>query len=201
MAESSDSNFPQLSLLVRRLSETHAAFLEEPRIRGRGNVEVAAVVSDLAISFGSGVLDPVEARGFTPQNKTARNRARLQLICCWLMFDPWFHGRTALVSSALGFLEQGLADIAELVDAERFVVDAERREELVRLVLSQLDLRPAGENQRQAADRLKALDSVEREQVLREARRREEEERMRRLKEEMKAREAREAAAKANREW
>jgi hypothetical protein len=40
---------------------------------------------------------------------------------------------------------------------------------LVRRLLHELDLRPAGETAAQAADRLQTLDSAERERVLREA--------------------------------
>ena len=50
--------------------------------------------------------------------------------------------------------------LIRLPAAERFVSDPERREELVRWVLARLGLRPAGESEHQAADRLSALDSV-----------------------------------------
>jgi len=98
-------------------------------------------------------------------------------------------------------LREALEPLAALIDAERFVADPERREELVRLLLSRLDLRPAGESEYQAADRLKSLDSVERDRLIRDAKAREEREKAKRLRQKMASRQAREAAAKANREW
>jgi hypothetical protein len=59
------------------------------------------------------------------------------------------------------------AHLAGLVRPDKFVSDPDRREELVRFCLAQLELRPLGETQSQAADRLTTLDSAERHRVLR----------------------------------
>lgn len=192
---------PPLDRLTRRLAETPGVFLAEPRIGQRGEVDLGAVACDLLGAIGGEIPGHQTANRLRPTSNAGRNLARLALICCWLLYDDWFLQRPGYATPILALLSDGLGAHAALIDAERFVADAERREELVRLVLGRLDLRPAGETPHQAADRLQALDSVERDRVLRAARAREEEERARRLKKEMEEQQAREAAAKANREW
>jgi len=193
---------PVLDTLTRRLAETPKVFLGEPIIRNRGEVDLAAVVTDLLLVVGGRLQSEADAKDFRPSTKAQRNEARLDLIVCWLLYDGWFHGRAELSAGIRRLLKTGLTALAALIDAERFVTDPDRREELVRLVLSLLQLRPAGESLNQAGDRLKSLDSVERDRVIREARtRKEEQERARKLREAMAQERAREAAAKANREW
>jgi len=192
---------PALDTLTRRLAETPRPFLAEPRIRARGEVELPAVVADLLLRIGGELPKVSTARVYRPHNKGERNCARLMLISCWVLYDAWFHDRPDLVEPMAELLREALEPLAALIDAERFVADPERREELVRLLLSRLDLRPAGESEYQAADRLKSLDSVERDRLIRDAKAREEREKAKRLRQKMASRQAREATAKANREW
>jgi hypothetical protein len=192
---------PPLDRLTRRLAETPRVFLAEPMTRQRGEVDLGAVATDLLFAIAGELQNQKTADRLRPANSAEHNRARLALICCWLLYDDWFQQHRQGAEAIRALLADGLQAHAALIDAERFVADAERREELVRLVLSLLDLRPAGETPHQAADRLKALDSVERDHVLRAARAREEEEKARRLRQAMEEQRAREAAAKANREW
>jgi hypothetical protein len=95
-------------------------------------------------------------------------------------------------------LSQGLETLAAAIRAESVVADPDRREELVLFCLKSLGLRPQGETEAQAADRLTALDSVERSRVVRETR--EAEARAREVRQMMARRAAEEAAAKASRE-
>jgi hypothetical protein len=85
-----------------------------------------------------------------------------------------------------------------VVDAERFVTDPERREELVRHCLAKLALRPRGETDEQANDRRTSLDSVERRRIIEATRAAEE--RAREVREALVRKAAEEAAAKATRE-
>jgi hypothetical protein len=74
------------------------------------------------------------------------------------------------------------------------VGDPDRREELVRVCLAELGLRPRGETVAQAMDRLNTLDSVERKRVVDQTR--EAEARARQIREAMARRAAQEAAAR-----
>jgi len=57
-------------------------------------------------------------------------------------------------------------ELYRLVSPELFTSDMDRREELVRVLLASIDVRPAGETIEQASDRKSTLDSVERSKVL-----------------------------------
>jgi hypothetical protein len=188
---------PQLETLTRRLAECPAEFLEEPRgALGGGRVEVAAVVSDLLRDLGGEALTLKEATvfGYGPGRKAKGQRARLQLvlIACWLLHDAWFR-KSKRHAGVLKLLTEGLTDLTALVQPEKFVSDADRREELVRLSLKALDLRPKGETLVQAQDRLATLNTVERARVIQEAKAAEE--RARKIREEMARKAAEEAAS------
>ena len=114
------------------------------------------------------------------------------------MNDEWFLARPALGQPIWELLSQGLNALAGAMQAELAVTDPDRREELVRHCLKQLNMRPQGESAAQASDRLTALDSVERAKVLRKIRTAEA--RANEVRTMMARRAAEEAAAKVSRE-
>jgi hypothetical protein len=185
---------PQLEALTRRLAECPAEFLAEPLLGGTGSVHVAAVVSDLLADLGGPPLGRKEAAVFEAKDRGERNRLRTVLVAAWLLHDDWFRSRRQFAAAAQRFLAEGLADLASLVPAPRLVADPDRREELARLCLRALGLRPAGETVAQAQDRLTTLSSAERQRVIREAQ--EAERRARAVREAMAQEAARLAAAR-----
>jgi hypothetical protein len=190
---------PLLESLTRRLAECPAEFLAEPRIGKSGAVHVGAVVSDLIRDLGGAALTPEQAAAF--QSKDARkdrNRLSLVLIGCWLLHDEWFCKEERFAPQAHSFLSEGLTELAALLPAPQFASDPDRREELVRLCLKHLGLRPGGESEAQALDRLATLNTAERRRVIRAAR--EAEERARAIREAMAKKAAEEAADKWTRE-
>jgi len=188
---------PDLASLVHRLSECPPEFLEEPRIGEAGRVVASAVVFDLLADLG-GTGEADVKLPFVTADRSDRNALRIVLVSCWLFHDDWFRARGGLALRAHGFLVEEPQILAHVVDAERFVTDPERREELVRHVLARCDLRPRGESEEQAVDRRTSLDSVERRKII--AATRKHEERAARVREELARKAAAEAAAKATRE-
>jgi hypothetical protein len=193
---------PYLESLTRRLSECPAEFLAEPRTtNGAGQVEVTAVVFDLLRDLGGMQLSKKAVGQFkvsNPKLKDERNHLRLVLIASWMLHDIWFRSRGKFAEAAFELLSKGLKEVAALVDSQKFVSDPDRREELARLCLKGLGLRPAEESMAQAQDRLTTLDSAERVRVVKAAR--EAEERARLIREEMARKAAEEAAANYGRE-
>lgn len=193
---------PQLETLTRRLSECPSDFMAEPRtLEGVGQVEVAAVVFDLLRDLGGRPLTKIEADTFkvsNPKSKDERNHLRLVLLASWMLHDIWFRSRGRFADQAFELLTNGLKEVAKLVDPPKFVSDPDRREELARLCLKGLGLRPTGESIAQAQDRFTTLDSAERVRVVQAAR--EAEKRARKIREEMARKAEEEAAANYGRE-
>jgi hypothetical protein len=190
---------PPLETLTRRLAECPPEFLALPRVGETGLIHVDAVVSDLLRELGGAGLSPEAARSFQSRNRKA-DRARLSvaLLACWLLHDPWFSERPGFAQPALRLLGQGLAELAATTAAGNFVSDPDRREELVRVCLRDLGLRPAGETIAQAQDRLGTLNAAERQRVVKAAR--QAEERAEKIREAMRKQAEAEANAKAMRE-
>ena len=189
---------PPLESLTRRLAECPADFLAEPRIGKAGSINVAAVVADLLRDLG-GTPSRVQLAAFDSKSpKRDRNRLRLVLIACWLLHAAWFREHTGLANYVSTFLVTGLTELAELTQAPKFVSDPDRREELARLCLQSLGLRPAGETDVQAQDRLATLNTAERQRVIKAAR--EAEARAQEIRRKMAEKEAYEASLKTFRE-
>jgi hypothetical protein len=188
----------ELSHLMRRIAETPPEFLDEPQFGQQGRVAVSALVGDVCrwhgLLPGSAELDEL-ARG-TP--KTDRNRLRLSLVLCWVLADDWFRRADLRAAPVFSLLSDGARELAQHVAVERFVADAERREELARFCLARLGLRPLGESRAQAEDRLTSLSAVERARVLEAAR--QAEARARQVREALARKAAQESADKYTRE-
>jgi hypothetical protein len=194
-----DREGPILEALTHRLAECPPEMLAEPRIGNRGEVYVDAVVNDLILDLGGNRPKASELSIFAGNKKEDRAQLRLVLVSAWLLHDEWFQKAGGLAEKALKWLRSGLPELAALVAADLFVTDPDRREELVRLALAALGLRVAGETGAQAEDRLKTLNSIERARLVKatQAQR----ERACKLREELRRKEAAEAAAKVTREW
>jgi hypothetical protein len=190
---------PLLDRLTRRLAECPDVFLAEPMIGRTGRIHTDAVVNDLLRDLGGGCPEAGDLDSFRRTDKSARNRLRLVLVGSWLLHDDYFINRKSLAAPAILWLRNGLNDLSEIIAADLFVSDPDRREELARLCLAALNLFPAGETAAQAEDRLKTLNSVERIHIIRDTQKKRQ--RARQLLEEMRRKEAQEAAAKAGREW
>lgn len=187
---------PAIEALTRRLSECPPEFLGEPRLKGRPEgVHVAAVVSDLLDDLGdSSALADSEVVNWDQAPTSDRNWLRLTLVTCWLCHDRWLREERAHGANVKAFLLKELRPLAKVVNAELFVNDPDRREELARALLVALKLQPAGESETQATDRLRSLSSVERARVVAETQ--VQAERARKLREKMQAEAAQQAASR-----
>jgi hypothetical protein len=158
---------PLLETLLHRLAECPGDFLAEPRIGKAGTVEVAAVVNDLLHDLGGPMLTPAQAAVFQPKDaKKHRNWLRLVLVTTWLMDAPEFCEPQRFGPRVVDFLTTHVLQMAAHTSAEHFVTDGDRREELARWCLQAFDLRPRGESDEQAQDRLATLNTAERQRVI-----------------------------------
>lgn len=178
---------PPLESLLRRLAECPAEFLLPPATGADSGIDVTAIVCDHLRAF---MADPPPERQASLMKSLGGADARLRrwfALCAWLLHDGWFLARPEFAPTMFEVYRSAeLAKLAALVKPELAVQDPDRREELARLCLRALGLRPQGETAAQAADRLTMLDSVERQRVLRAT-----------AAAEKRAREVREAMARA----
>ncbi|MEZ0390527.1 MAG: hypothetical protein ACAI34_25835 [Verrucomicrobium sp.] len=176
---------PPLEALLHRLTETPAEFLDEPRIGSKGRVHVDSVVADLLRLHGD-TPQPAPLAVFAGTDPARdRNRLAIALLLTWLVADDWFVGNGVPNGILLPLLEGTSRELAQQTAAAAFLSDPDRREEITRLALARLDLRPAGESPAQAQDRLTSLSATERARVISAAR-----------AAELRAREIREALAR-----
>lgn len=190
----------QLETLLRRIAETPPEFLEPPFIGRSGMVHVGAVVHDTLMELGGPEPTIEQLRTFAPAkaDEIEKRRLRLALVTCWLFGERGFRSRD-LGARAWAFLNGAeLRELAGLVDAARLIADGDRREELARLALRALGLRPDGETPAQAQDRLATVSSVEAARLFRESQAAEQ--RAREVRDAMARKAAQEAADKAYRE-
>lgn len=183
-----------LENLLRRAAETPQVFLEKGLSNG-------AILNDLLWERG---LPPLSDEEFTLVNtlESSETNRRLEIILrlfFWVAADPGLAQLPALREALTDLsTHPHLVKLAGLVAPDQFVRDPDRREELVRFLLLELQAVAPGETEQQARDRLLTLDSVERARVIEETKAAAE--RAQQLAEEMARREAEEAASKYSRE-
>lgn len=189
---------PSIAQLTRRLGDTPAEFLDEPRIGAAGRVAVAALVNDLLAAHGGRGDRALLARFAGRDTRADRNRLMVVAVTLWLLSDAVFEPLPIARDTLVALLDRTLAEVAEGKPASLFVNDPDRREELARTTLAGLGLLPEGETAEQAQDRLSAVSAAERRRLLSASR--DAEERARAIREALAKKAAQEAADKWTRE-
>ena len=157
---------PTIESLTHRLADTPGEFLAEPRIQDAGTVSVAALVNDLCYLHGARA-PLAQLQGFIGTSpKADRNRLAVSMIAVWLLADEWFVAQRLAQADLLRVFSAALPDLIAANPAHKYVQDPDRREELVRVVLAQLNYRPADESIAQATDRLSSISGSERKRLL-----------------------------------
>jgi hypothetical protein len=153
---------PEIERLVRRLAECPGEFLAT----AAGRPDYVAIVCDHMRRMAQD-FPPERSPGLTVLRRADPAHLELSAVVCWMLHDDWFLDRPDLAPGMWALLVSDvLKRLAELVKPAAFVADPDRREELARTCLKSLAIIPKGETATQAADRLTALDSVERHRVL-----------------------------------
>jgi hypothetical protein len=189
---------PPLQQLLHRITATPPDFMAEPRIGNKGEVHTVAVVRDLLAAKGH-VVDISNLSALAGRDvKTDRNRLSIALLMTWLLADPALTIERERLADILTLLKDDATRLAAYTNARQLFEDLERREELARLTLSKLGLRPAGESVAQAQDRFTSISSLERARLL--AASQEAEARARAIREQLAKKAAEESANKWTRE-
>ncbi|MBL8266252.1 MAG: hypothetical protein JNL55_07720 [Steroidobacter sp.] len=183
---------------MHRITATPPDFMAEPRIGNKGDVHTVAVVRDLLLAKGHEV-DVAELSALAGRDvKADRNRLSIALLLTWLLADSALTIDRDRLQEVLTLLKDDSTRLAAYTNARQLFEDPERREELARLTLSKLGLRPAGETIAQAQDRFTSISSLERARLL--AASQEAEARARAIREQLAKKAAEESANKWTRE-
>jgi hypothetical protein len=151
--------------LTARLAQTPLPFRER-------EVAVHAVVFDLFEARANRPLSTEELGVLALAKSPAERRHfELVLLAAWLLYDPAFSGMDG--ERLFSLFTGPLGKLSAHVVPRAFADEPERREELVRVCLAELRLKVEGETAAESEDRLATLDSVRREQLLRQAKARE----------------------------
>ncbi|MBU6238381.1 MAG: hypothetical protein KGQ51_11170 [Planctomycetes bacterium] len=163
---------PSLAAMTHRLAECPEEFLSICDDVS-GSTCVIALLTDFFRRFDDHPMridDPFIAKlGSTKFTANHQRHLGLLSLAVWLFYDPWFSDRKEFAVSMWNLLTgDNFQSISGLLKPRTVLSNPDRREELVRVCLSGLDLRPAGESIPQATDRLMSLNSIERERILKE---------------------------------
>ena len=164
---------PVLETLTHRLADIPMAFLPGAAAAAP-RIHTAALVNDLLLLHGArgpaGALQKfISHDGGATQaadDGALRNWLALVGILVWLLADDWFIAARVSQHQLLDLFDGAARPLAAVTPAADFVNDPERREELARVTLARLNMRPAGETPAQAADRLTAVSGVARKRMV-----------------------------------
>lgn len=192
---------PPLEALIDRLISIPDEFLQTGRRDTEKGVYVPALVNDLLLDNGGYPLSDEEIQVYFPDKSDKKNvYPRLVAILSYIYEDSFFTDKKNGAERIKDFLlSPELIELSKTAgSAEEFINDPDRREEICRRALNALNYLPLGETEKNAEDRLRTLDSVERKKIL--ARTMEAQKRAKELREAMMRKEAEEAASKMSRE-
>lgn len=153
---------PDINVLHHRLTEFPKEWLA-PQLPSYFYALVHDALYDLSTSVRASEL----ARFKRPYGQCEWYRATL-LIAYFLM-DSSFKGFKFELDLLLEAFENTAKELVQAGTNHVYINDVDRREEFIRVVLSSIKLRPKGETDNQAEDRLQAVSSLERMKVLKAA--------------------------------
>ncbi len=166
---------PALAVLLHRLIDTPADCLPFPtthaaRVADDSTMQIrtVAMVHDTLVTLG--IINTFDLGAFESRSASWSNDYRcIAMMSAWLLSDPSFGGLLSSERALIAFTE----DVEMFVNAfpaPTWHDDPDHREEFCRLILRRFDLRPAGESEAQAEDRLGGISSLDRRQVMLETR-------------------------------
>ncbi len=169
---------PSIFSLINRVSETPKEFLYPvvsklslSKIKLKNHIYVIALYSDLAY-FIWGEFPNSQDLDFFYQNDQSgfENLLKIYSITIYLLHYSYFKNKPFLKEKVKSLFKEKLFPYKDIVQAEKFILDSEKREELCRFVLYHLGYIPEQENERYAIERLSSLDSIERVKLINETR-------------------------------
>lgn len=145
-------------------------FLQDSLLQNEDGIDTSAILTDLFRSVSGRFL---EVDFNLPKRRQLENQKANYLkslhIACWLFSHPYFIGRNSLVPKIHEFLFNDLKPICDIVEFEKWIEDEERTEEMVRTGLFVCEIQPTGESIDEAIDKLSAISTIDRQEILKKS--------------------------------
>ena len=193
--------------LINKLSNVPKIFFNLPQISNNREkrdktISIKSIFNDLIFNLTNNFLSEESLKfldlKYSPQNS---NYLNIIGLICYLLNDNFFKNKKLKSTQIINLLiNRKIQKLSELINFDKFVNDSDRREEIVRTILSELEILPSNETKNYFFDRLSTLDSVERYFVIEKGK--EARERAKKIREEIerKRREEEDSASKMSRE-
>lgn len=153
---------PDINVLHHRLTEFPKEWLS-PQLPSY----FYALVHDALYDLSTSVNAAESTRFKRPYEQCDWYRAAM--LIAYFLTDNSFKGFRFELAFLLDAFENTAKELAQAGTNRVYINDVDRREEFIRVVLSSINLRPKGETNNQAEDRLQAVSSLERMKVLKAA--------------------------------
>ncbi len=185
--------------LVMHLRKCPDAFFKPSIFINKTGLDSIALICDTLRTVSNDFLENEFKIPTTADLKSIDdNHWRAIHISTWLLYHQDFVNNPAIEDKLYKFWFEELLYASEYVKFKKWIHDEERAEEMVRILLKCCEILPNGETLEEAADKFSSLSSVDRHQVLKESY--QAHERIMKIKREMAAKKAREAANTYGRE-
>lgn len=181
---------PDITVLHHRMAEAPLYLIKPPVTHSQ------ALVHDLVFRFDTD-FDHTELLKFNlsvlqcPWYEITR-------LMIWLLAAPELADHNIMAVKLFSLLSDTAKSLYGTSDQKLYINDVDRREEFIRVCLYELNLKPAGESDEMAIDRLMSVSSAERIKLVKAAQ--SAERRAREIRKAMARKKAREAADKMTRE-
>jgi hypothetical protein len=159
-----------MSTLLFHLKSCPGDFLKTSSINKGGIVNTNALLQDVYRKiFGDVTVEDKFLPYMKPDDRLDTNHIMAIQIGCWLFSHSSFLRDNSKLLGIQRFLFGELSEVAPYVKYTEWVSDEDRTEEFIRLALKSCELLLKGETVEEAADRLDALSTLKRRNVLQES--------------------------------
>ena len=196
---------PELYYLIQKLQNTPLSLIQENIIDSEKKTNkqqhVLSISKSVFFNMGQDTKDwnSFELLNFNKKDVQIEIKyLQISLLILNILNDDFFYNRSENILNAKKLFGENLINLVKLIEPTEFIFDDERREELIRYILLNLNYYPKGENENKAKDRFTSIDSIERKRMIDASIAAQK--RAKELREAMERQEAEEAASKWNRE-
>lgn len=156
-----------IDALLFHLKKCPADFLQPAIGFPSGVIHTTALIADVYRNvWGNVAIDDAALPAVEVSRKLTGNEVVSIHIGAWFFFHPFFLNQPRILPGVQEFLFTHLPEVSRYVNAAEWIEEEDRAEEFVRLALRCCGLLPAGETAEEAADRLEALNTLKRREVL-----------------------------------